>query len=247
MDASRYFIALIFIYRDLMMDLEEIEQRVRPLKLTRRWRELSAYIYCLLHGVKPGFLWDLGPVTTIHILRLEVVVEDIVVLQLGNSDYFVTRRHLFINHHFNNYEPMFVDLSREQPTCLRQSEVNETKIMLNMSRQVVKCNDSILQNEVDEDGKVNLTTLFGLLLGYPVVYTFSDSDDVTSLNNIELNIYKVFLKNIEVISFSVPSVLVNNVSQHIDSWKDRLDKVLGSLSIDHSFSVDHVNLPCVTL
>ena len=139
---------------------------------------------------------------------------------------------------------MFVDLSREQPTCLRQSEVNETKILLNMSRQVVKCNDSILQNEVDE---VNLTTLFGLLLGYPVVYTFSDSDDVTSLNNIELNIYKVFLKNIEVISFSVPSVLVNNVSQHIDSWQDRLDKVLGSLSIDHSFSVDHVNLPCVTL
>ncbi len=64
-----------------------------------------------------------------------------------------------------------------------------------------------------EAEKINLTTLVGILLGFPVVYWYEDGDK-TSLNDIDLNLIQVGEQE-NVLKFSYPRILAEDVERRI--------------------------------
>jgi len=95
---------------------------------------------------------------------------------------------------------------------------------------------------------VNRTTVFGLLLGYPIVYWYSN---VTSADNclsqVPLRVFRISAidstangQPTVVYSFTVPEQLYSHCKSFIDNWQKRLFTLTSRECIDWVYSL-HVN------
>jgi len=90
--------------------------------------------------------------------------------------------------------------------------------------------------------EVNHTTVFGLLLGYPVVYWYSN---VTSADNclsqVPLRLFRILAVDSKadshstvIYSFTVPEQLYSHCQSFVDSWQKHL---FTSVSLDWAYSL----------
>lgn len=93
--------------------------------------------------------------------------------------------------------------------------------------------------------QVNLCTIFGIVLGYPVIYYFDDNEKGSNcLSMTPLVVVKIHdvSSQIEIFSFSYPQCLCHDLKLVVQDWVSRCTK-------DKSVFVKNeiVTLPCITL
>lgn len=225
------------------MDAKELTETVQRLRISKRWKELALNLSFIRRGIKPGLLWDLGIITIPRLLELRIILQDIFVLDIA-GDFFVSSRQCF-NKHFQNLEsnfPIVIDISSN----LTEPMIATTDIVQNIIKDFRNLLSLIQYSDKDVigikiDDYINVTTMFGLLLGYPVVYYYDTGMEGNCLSNRDLTVYKVGSQNIWPISFSVPTNLLTQTS--IPDWLDKLRTLFSDLDIKS----ESVNLPFVAM
>lgn len=153
--------------------------------------------------------------------------------------------------------PKIVDLQHSTNECLQAC---------------VRC----LRNGPDSSGystvqmseSVNRTTLFGLLLGYPVLYWYDDDNAGNCLGMVTLKVMKAFL-SIGVLgegkspsdpttvtfnqpsliySFSFPEIFRQTCQTFVDRWRERLESFCKqNINCGLTFTSELISLPSVTM
>ena len=115
---------------------------------------------------------------------------------------------------FHKKPPILIDISKhlEVPVLCSEGIYNSvSEIMYALQEQIEKCvnNTACQALELQTKSSWNLTSVFGILLGFPTVYFFDDYDNC--LSNRDLTIWKLSgvwgSESYEVTSFSVPRSL----------------------------------------
>merc|ERR1712150_85754 len=226
-----------------MGDLKEIEEIVQRLKISRRCKELSLNLSFICRGIKPGLLWDLGIINLERLLELRVILQDLFVFDFS-GDYFISSRKCF-NKHFENLEsnfPIVIDISNNLAEPRIATSETENKIRKDFRTLLSYINGSdedVIDIDVGEYS--NMTTMFGLLLGYPIVYYYDTEIEGNCLSNRDLTVYKIGFKGLWPISFSVPTNLLPQTN--IPAWLDNLRTSFSDLSIKS----ESVNLPFIAM
>jgi len=97
---------------------------------------------------------------------------------------------------------------------------------------------------------VNRSTVFGLLLGYPVVYWYSNITSADNcLSHVPLRVFRISAVDSVVdshptviYSFTVPQQLYSHCQLLIDNWQKRLFTFASRLSVDWVYSL---NAECI--
>ena len=225
------------------MDPKEIESSLQRLKISRRWKELALNLSFICRGIKPGVLWDLGNVDIPRLLELRIILQDIFVLDIS-GDFFLSSRKCF-NKHYQKLEsnfPTVIDISKNLPEPGLATVESEQKVRNDFRYLLSQINDSdedVIDMNIG-DG-INVTTMFGLLLDYPVVYYYDTNKEGNCLANRDLTVYKIGSTNLWPISFSVPTNLLPQTN--IPEWLDNLRTSFSDLDIKS----ESVNLPFVAM
>ena len=95
--------------------------------------------------------------------------------------------------------------------------------------------------EINIGDDINVTTMFGLFLSYPVVYYYDSNLEGNCLSNTDLTVYKIGSNNLWPVSFSVPTKLLPQTN--IPKWLDNLRTSFSDLDIKS----ESVNLPFVAM
>ena len=90
----------------------------------------------------------------------------------------------------------------------------------------------------------NLCSVFGMLLGFPVVY-YTDTEEGNCLSNVDLTLYRVLTDHCSssLTSFSVPSTLESEASDKISVWESAVCR--GSGGARARITRESVNLAVV--
>ena len=112
--------------------------------------------------------------------------------------------------------------------------------------QVQLSQDSVIYIKEPPSQSWNLTTLFGILLGYPVVYWFEEDDAPHCLNGVDLRVCTVkhtAHPQFVLLQFSFPSALANCLLERVRNYCERL------YSRDRKFDVSFsdANYPSLAL
>jgi len=225
------------------MDPKEIEPSLQRLKISRKWKELALNLSFICREIKPGLLWDLGKIDISRLLEMRIILQDIFVLHIA-GDFFVSSKKYF-HKHCQNLEsnfPTVINISKNLP----EPQVATVDIYQKV-RKDFRCLFSQI-NESDEDvidinigDDINVTTMFGLLLGYPLVYYYDTNLEGNCLSNRDLTVYKIGSNNFWPMSFSVPTSPLTQIN--IPKWLDNLRTSFSDLD----FKSESVNLPFVAM
>lgn len=229
-------------------------------KINKQWKKklpkLLINLISVNEGIKPSYLWDIGikqDITHINyvisVLKVKNLInKNICVINIG-EDTFISNldavREMY-NHFNSSYK--FIDCSSclDKPVCI--DDMNLENLKKSFDYLIEKMSTFSCSSNVDtkhlvlEEGNEKdccYPTLFGILLGYPVVYWSNTVNNC--LSDIDLCIYKVSIKTINIIpcdwseiySFSVPEHL--NLPNYINSWFEKLQ-----LKCDYSLKLDQV-------
>lgn len=248
-----------------MTDLASVQVRVRRTLRTVsavRCREIAVNLYLVCRDRKPCLLWDFCDflVSGVSELCLDLVGEQCVILNL-DSDYLIFKRAVMVSHLTNLIlkPPVFLDVGGDKlnpEPCSKPIVGTVLESVQDLLNVVEKNANSFLSPGVRPGW--NLSTMFGILLGYPVVYWFPPTQDKNCLSNNDLCVFSVSCQGCVSFSFSVPlSALSKPVRSEINScickvWPE-LDVIPPwgkSLVIDScrvEFSNVIVNKPVVVL
>jgi len=213
------------------MCFEEISNSmiVKNLVSRKKISELSIDLIFLINNLKPCILWDYDQADPNELLKLnELFGKDLIILVIG-LDCVITfaERLKYLLNNFLASTPNFIDVSAalNSPQVVSYSKVKHVKEMVQsmLAQLNIKEHSSLLEVRLSE--KWNLSTLFGILLGFPVVYYYDISGD-NCLSNLSLNVWKVGCKwkSIMVwpISFSVPCDVEESFQTEIENWWNRV-------------------------
>jgi len=239
--------------------MQLIRSTVTKLKLTKRTNQLSCDLYFLLNGLKPSILWDFGRPDTDKLSGLQILFEQkLVILNLG-EDVLIGLRPTIecLLEQFHVNPPVILDISEhvEYPAEVNREVLDEVGRMVSGVYEQVKCESTVNVNVTINDAW-NLSTLFGIMLGFPVVYYFSGSGG-NCLDNKDLAVWKVGgswgTYQAWPVSFSVPVEWEKKLGDRVSRWWEVVGMCnewggnfqLGELLI--SSKKDVVNMPSVTL
>jgi len=219
-----------------MHHLPRIQATVK--KLFRRLsgakrRDIAANLCMLAAGRKPCVFWDFCAfqADSVGALCSECLEGEAGVIFNLEEDYFLCKKTDLIRHLGSALDnpPVFINIAGHRPTMCSSDTV---MLILDWVRNLLRAVEASLlafqtgQKEYQDSVPIltlvsrpewNLSTLFGVLLGYPVVYWFPKLQDQNCLSNEDLKVYSVELDGSTVISFSVPHTMVlqqQNSLQH---------------------------------
>lgn len=217
-------------------------------------------------GIKRGYLLDVGLPSVVsltsfltylcenqivkHHLNVIVIDMDIVIVKPGT----------FLSSISHDEHPMLVNAS----AALAKSEPSlsdDNSILTNIVKAFQTCefDPSCVKTHYLNTADLNLSTCFGLCIGYPVVYWFDQNHDGhqdTCLANLPLKCYKVTGQKTfpcssqsdklyhTIYSFSVPQCLHSKVDEKIQNWLDILTKHVNECAM---FDQVGVSVECVQL
>lgn len=243
----------------------------------KKWKKYYPNIvfslYCVNKGFKPSLLWDIGPNLEIDVLKklinhlkeISFMKSYVYLLKYEDEIFIINLKKICQHLKLFSCDIKFVDcsLNNEKPVII---ECNKLQYMTDVICFLIKyfysllelhnkrdiCFDSLLHLKFEKNIKFCCPpTVFGILLGYPVVYWSTDILMGNCLSFVPLSVYK--LKIIDPIipkvvkdnifcSFSVPVSL--NLDNFIDNWLETLNNLISAEVI---LSKDVVTLPCVQL
>jgi len=221
-----------------MHNLPRIQAIVK--KLFRRLngakrKNIAANLCMLAAGRKPCVLWDFCAFQAdiVSALCSECLEGETGVIFKLEDDYFLCKKADLIRQLASSLDnpPVFIDIAGHSPTMCSSDTVMlildwvrnllhavEASLLAYQTGGQQKCQESVPILALVSRPEWNLSTLFGVLLGYPVVYWFPKFQDQYCLSNGDLKVYSVELDGASVISFSVPHALVlqqQNSLQHL--------------------------------
>jgi hypothetical protein len=183
-------------------------------------------------GLKPSFLWDLFVTDKNCILQLVEALQHSHLLDSHNvvifiaNEIFIANKAVVITMFDNIFckrdKKVMIDASDSLtiPKLLEQ-ETNLDEISKNIrdALQRAECESAL---EIAVQSHWCVPTLFGLLLGYPVVYCLNS--DSNCLGGVPLCVYKIqgtfkkMSKLHTLYSFSIPQCLHQNLDSQIKLW-----------------------------
>lgn len=155
-------------------DINFIYKLVRNLGLSRnRLKEIVVNLFFLKNGLKQTLLWDFSVVDQSKLLKLQALFEDELVILRINGDYVLTLRPEIdlLSDRFVNYPPKIINVSEE----LREPVLSSEEIFKSIKIMVAEVASSISKSkgpliDVEVDAGWNISTLYGVILGFPFVY-----------------------------------------------------------------------------
>jgi len=198
-------------------------------------KNIAANLCMLAAGRKPCVLWDFCAFQAdiVSALCSECLEGETGVIFKLEDDYFLCKKADLIRQLASSLDnpPVFIDIAGHSPTMCSSDTVMlildwvrnllhavEASLLAYQTGGQQKCQESVPILALVSRPEWNLSTLFGVLLGYPVVYWFPKFQDQYCLSNGDLKVYSVELDGASVISFSVPHALVlqqQNSLQHL--------------------------------
>lgn len=226
-------------------------------------------------NLKPCYLWDAFEADCSEVqlylkelLELGLIVKNLLVF-IVNDTLFVTQYENLKNcfDHFDEKNVNIVDVSKTEvlPSILPyEVKIKILNTIIDNVRNILsKCINS--QYEADQIiSNCNITTLFGALLGYPVLYWYNTQNNgsdysclsmtplkvcsVVSAIKAHVNPYKNNISaNHEIYSFSVPENLSNLTKQKVDDWFKKLSNYRTSTFCNLQMVQNTVTLPYVVM
>jgi len=229
------------------LTLQEIKEFLLKFKLTKQIEKFSINLYFLSKGLKPSILWDFGTVNSTKLANLRTLFgTELLILELS-GDFFIsfksklvrTLKECLIN------LPVFIDVSEDLETPIEASAAVRDMIV-----DMVECvveqvdatrEDAFLALSVEENW--NLSSLFGILLGFPVVYYFDISGD-NCLGNLDLTVWSVGVRQVGPISFSVPASMEGLVERRVMRW---WEEMTGHKEWRRNIKIGELNILCQRL
>lgn len=195
-------------------------------KLKQRTSEIKNNIQYVDFGLKPSYLLDFGVKSLLCLTDLIKDIEsnhltesDLKAVQVG-MDYLIVNPDLFRRMHSEHKDYIkFVDISSNRKTAevIDKSEGTDKVISTCFCIMTEESWDMTLADDI------NLTSAFGYLIGYPVVYWF-DSDSLKSAGNsqdvqhTEVVGVRADGQTAVVYSFSYPDGLSDVLEDHVNKW-----------------------------
>jgi len=234
-----------------MTNLPSLKTTVRGAMARRRSRrsnEIAISLFLLTHHRKPSVLLDFCEFAHSGLDRVcvDVLGQDGIILSL-DLDHFIANKHNLVAHldAVLEHPPVFLDVSGsntqarlcgEKVTCEILDSVRALRCRIVTSEGLVICQERV-------EGW-NLATLFGVLLGYPVVYWFSSQQDENCLSGQDLAVYSVVCEGSTPVSFTIPTSALHlpEVTSSLDSWLCTTWPEVGACPWNHQFDLDGVQL-----
>ena len=195
-------------------------------KMSAKTREMMLdNIVAVMQNVKPAFLVDISSLSleelTEIVTEISFDLEDSARLNLiclGEQDRVIYNVGNCLKWLADSNSRVFVDVSHdlEAPRLCFSEDVEAIKDMI---EAVVKALNREAVTFLQPQKGWNMTTLFGIFLGYPVVYFYKDLDECKNcLAGVELSVNQLKLKKSTVSSFSYPTSLEQEVLPALQSW-----------------------------
>uniref|UniRef100_A0A336MEN8 CSON000013 protein n=1 Tax=Culicoides sonorensis TaxID=179676 RepID=A0A336MEN8_CULSO len=195
-------------------------------------KELSVQISIIALGLKRAFLWDLGPIPTLSdSILLEIVNQiniqcksNLILMKLADDFLIVNFKCL----HLNSNDHILIDVSKNltHPKILPQNTkkiIEMTQFLNQQFQSHLNSNHTEKLMEIDLTSMECVPTLIGLVIGYPVIYFYDESSNHENcLQNVDLAVHQIKLREFIVMSFSIPMELNENeveVKNLIQNWK----------------------------
>lgn len=248
----------------------------------RRLSEVFLSIQAVDKKLKPSYLWDAfsADVSEIKMYLEDLYVQKLIDYKLNalsvDDTIFVTQYDSLKQHiescFSTNMYLINVSETVNTPTLLSTEEKTEVlKPIMQCSREIINCLNSQNENTSIDYTLCNLSTLFGILLGYPVLYWFSHQSpyaDFACLSMVPLKVYKIissicmpsdcsnniistrnFPTHHELFSFSIPDVFSKETDCVVKNWFHSLTCKNQSNSIfnDMKIKADIISLPSVSM
>lgn len=200
--------------------------------------DISINLIGLIVGLKPSVLWDF---CSVDVEKLKTIIGHIFeeeTHRLGivevNGDLFVCELATLVRHlkHSAESPPVIIDVSKDNPSaCLANcGTVNLVKKMtLSVIEQIEEVGKAteLTSIELKLDSSWNITTLYGLFLGFPALYWFNhlkSSDNCLSFQDLQIHSINVTSDTFSgtPTSFSVPLSLANLTENAVLAWWEAL-------------------------
>lgn len=257
---------------------EEFVQTVRrclPKYCLKRIDELYLDFKCIQCGIKPSLLFDYGVVDR---SVLEEFVSELngargssqdgpskcmtlSVIAIGGDFLICNPEHFssYLSHVVQNPDcAVFVNVS---------SKLDEPRLMCDRSETIVtELSNSLLcaahnggcpsMRTVEVSSTVNVTSLFGLSLGYPIIYWYDCLDENQGncldmiplvVNRVSLNVKSKGVSKHFVYSFSYPEKFEDCLKAHVEEWFAQLKSSLHFYGELLQLQTEHCVLPSVAL
>jgi len=249
-----------------MEEITKILKTKLKLKDPVKSEELSLNIWLLKNNMKPCVLLDFCQVQPkqFNNIAKEILGENGMLLKLG-SDYLLCNWECLFTHLSNimTSPPVILDITTRKPFKILENYPESILNFIQHLRQVIVEKPSTFIDFSDINEEINLCTIFGILLDFPVVYYFQTDKEMTSLNNEDLTVVSLQFISRKVTSYSVPrSVYLHStrIQQSVQNWVTRLcpgiifdlseinsRKVIKICDKDFCLVKENVNLPYVAL
>lgn len=236
---------------------QQLKDFISHNRLTKKTEEFAINLYFLIKGLKPSILWDFGKMNTDKLRCLgRLLGRDFLILEVANNDYFICLKTRLITTLKNSLldPPLYVDVSEalEVPSEATSKVADLLAVMVKSVIEQIDTNisDNLLCISVEDHW--NISSLFGILLGFPVVYYY-DINAGNCLGNLDLTVWSVGCGQLCPISFSAPAFMEGLAMDRVVRWWTNMEGNnqwgvncdIGELSIASKKSV--VNMPVVVL
>lgn len=181
----------------------------------KHWRMISTQILAVdeITNPKIGFLFDCGKINRLDLsdllkkLKNESLIINQLILITLNEDYIILNYTKYITKEESN---IFINISGDLlvPIIVEDFRTISESIKQTRNQITTKLSSDFIELTISHENCV--PTIFGHLIGYPVLYWQNPNDDKNCLSYVDLNVFQIFSNNILLISFSVPNNLCIN-------------------------------------
>ncbi|KAL7028776.1 hypothetical protein ACKWTF_005991 [Chironomus riparius] len=198
--------------------------------------------------LKNSFLYDCGNVDVasikqvLNVLRQRrLISSDITVVTLSQDILILNVKKILER---ENSSKFVIDVSgsNDKPMLVPQDKMNSFNVMFEEIRKQLKLNNY----DIISDDNWCITSIFGYLINYPVLYYLPNNIDSNCLSHIDLKVFQILLNDDIVISFSIPLDIFNDneaiqchIAAYLKTYQNYSNKYqIKSFIANHS----HVNL-----
>lgn len=209
-----------------------LKKRFPKKSFRKHFTSVSSQIHCVDRGFKPGFLFDSWRPELdclrlfLEDLRNEMIVTSDLVLVQVEEDYFLLNLDKFL---MNQEDYLVIDVGSnlELPKAIENTGAikNSIDIVKEQLTDFSKRSNpgEILHIRINLPEFTCIPTIFGFLLGYPVVFYYNP--EITNdccLNNQDLQVFQLFHQENLLTSFSIPRLLMTlDVGERVQKWQNR--------------------------
>lgn len=192
-------------------------------RFKKHWRTITCQIRAVNDGSNPkrGFLFDCGAldvdklVDLVGCLKKAGLIVREVTVAVVKEDFFILNTRKFLS-----------DLSGSCPTVIDVSgslKLPEKVISGSIAKMFDEIKSQLINNIEADVITLSLKddwcvpTIFGYLIGYPVLYCLRSDQESNNLSFVELLVFQVLIQTEVLISFSIPKAIYEQDTQARDS------------------------------